>query len=130
MDLNAYHRAWMSGATEEESVQAGEEAFFENMLRSAADKKGYEMMEREAYEHEQRLIEEREVNKNDAHGDGAPNTNPSQGEGYPPGWWHCTIHLNPNTGEIHSDGDHRVRAWIQEQIRNTKELNKKEGTRK
>jgi hypothetical protein len=37
-------------------------------------------------------------------------------EGYPPNWWHCTIHLNPETGEMHSDGDHRVRQWIEERI--------------
>lgn len=37
-------------------------------------------------------------------------------EGYGPGWRHCTIHLNPETGEMHSDGDHSVRAWIEERI--------------
>ena len=40
-------------------------------------------------------------------------------EGYPEGWWHCTIHLNPETGEMHSDGDHRVRTWIQDKLANT-----------
>lgn len=40
----------------------------------------------------------------------------SRFEGYPVGWWHCTIHLNPDTGEMHSDGDHRVRTWIQNQL--------------
>jgi hypothetical protein len=39
-------------------------------------------------------------------------------EGYPEGWWHCTIHLNPETGEMHSDGDHRVRTWIQDKLAN------------
>lgn len=33
-------------------------------------------------------------------------------ETYPDGWLHATIHLNPDTGEIHSDGDHRVRFWL------------------
>jgi hypothetical protein len=41
-------------------------------------------------------------------------------EGYPKGWWHCTIHLNPETGEMHSDGDHRVRSWIQEKLANAR----------
>jgi len=39
------------------------------------------------------------------------------GEGYSSDWWHCVIHLNPKTGEMHSDGDHRVRHWIQEQFK-------------
>ena len=39
-------------------------------------------------------------------------------EGYPEGWWHCMIHLNPETGEMHSDGDHRVRTWIQDKLAN------------
>jgi hypothetical protein len=38
-------------------------------------------------------------------------------EGYPPGWQHCVIHLNPVTGEMHSDGDHRVRHWLQERLK-------------
>jgi len=37
-------------------------------------------------------------------------------ESYPAPWIHATIHLNPETGEIHSDGDHQVRHWIQEKI--------------
>jgi len=37
-------------------------------------------------------------------------------EAYPPGWKHCTIHLNPETGEMHSDGDHSVREWIQDRL--------------
>jgi hypothetical protein len=37
-------------------------------------------------------------------------------ESYPPNWKHCTIHLNPETGEMHSDGDHSVREWIQEKM--------------
>ena len=40
----------------------------------------------------------------------------SKKEGYPEDWMHCTIHLNPKTGEMHSDGDHRVRHWIQERL--------------
>ena len=27
MDLNAYHQAWLSGATESEAVKAGEDAY-------------------------------------------------------------------------------------------------------
>jgi hypothetical protein len=34
-------------------------------------------------------------------------------EGYPQNWKHCKIHLNPETGEMHSDGDHSVRRWIE-----------------
>jgi len=41
---------------------------------------------------------------------------PMTSEAYPDDWLHCTIHLNPKTGEMHSDGDHRVRHWIQEHI--------------
>jgi hypothetical protein len=37
-------------------------------------------------------------------------------EGYPAGWMHCRIHLNPATGEMHSDGDHRVRHWLRDRI--------------
>lgn len=37
-------------------------------------------------------------------------------EGYPSGWMHCKIHLNPETGEMHSDGDHRVRHWIKDRM--------------
>lgn len=37
-------------------------------------------------------------------------------EEYPKEWKHCTIHLNPQTGEIHSDGDHSVREWIQSRL--------------
>lgn len=37
-------------------------------------------------------------------------------EGYPAGWMHCKIHLNPETGEMHSDGDHRVRHWIKDRM--------------
>ena len=37
-------------------------------------------------------------------------------EGYPDGWMHCKIHLNPETGEMHSDGDHRVRHWIKNRM--------------
>lgn len=39
------------------------------------------------------------------------------GEGYPAHWKHCIIHLNPETGEMNSDGDHRVREWIEERIK-------------
>lgn len=37
-------------------------------------------------------------------------------ESYPDDWLHCTIHLNPETGEMHSDGDHQVRVWIEERL--------------
>lgn len=37
-------------------------------------------------------------------------------ESYPANWKHCIIHLNPSTGEMHSDGDHSVRNWIQERM--------------
>jgi len=38
-------------------------------------------------------------------------------EEYPNNWQHCMIHLNPETGEMHSDGDHRVRKWIQDRLK-------------
>jgi len=37
-------------------------------------------------------------------------------EGYSREWKHCLIHLNPETGEIHGDGDLTVREWLLEQI--------------
>ena len=37
-------------------------------------------------------------------------------EVYPANWKHCIIHLNPETGEMYSDGDHSVRLWILERI--------------
>lgn len=39
-----------------------------------------------------------------------------EGEGYPENWEHCVIHLNQETGEMHSDGNHFVRKWIQSQF--------------
>jgi len=39
------------------------------------------------------------------------------GECYPPDWKHCMIHLNPKTGEMHSDGDHSVRTWVEDRIK-------------
>ena len=39
------------------------------------------------------------------------------GEGYPDDWKHCLIHLHPDTGEMHSDGDHTVREWIQNKLK-------------
>lgn len=39
------------------------------------------------------------------------------GEAYPPNWKHCVIHLNPESGVMHSDGDHSVREWIENKIR-------------
>lgn len=38
-------------------------------------------------------------------------------EQYPKEWQHAIIHLNPATGEMHSDGDHRVREWLQDKIK-------------
>jgi len=37
---------------------------------------------------------------------------------------HCKIHLNPETGEMHSDGDHRVRHWIKERLGGKKVVQK------
>jgi len=37
-------------------------------------------------------------------------------EGYPSSWKHATIHLDPESGEMHSDGDHSVRHWIAERL--------------
>ena len=62
MDMNAYHIAWMSGATEAEAVRAGEDACFENQAYAAREREAYEAIEREAYEHEQRMIAEHESN--------------------------------------------------------------------
>lgn len=39
------------------------------------------------------------------------------GEGYPAHWQHCLIHLDPRTGTMHSDGDHRVRLGIERAVR-------------
>jgi len=55
--------------------------------------------------------------KNDQLDVDAPTTEFSN-EGYPKNWLHCKIHLNPETMEMHSDGDHRVRNLIQKQIGN------------
>ena len=46
-----------------------------------------------------------------------PAPSPMVSEKYPPHWQHATIHLNPDTGEMHSDGDHRVRHWIQQRLK-------------
>ena len=62
MDLNAYHKAWMSGATEAEAIRAGEDAYFENQAYATQERAAHEAMEREGYEHEQRLIAEHEAN--------------------------------------------------------------------
>ena len=40
----------------------------------------------------------------------------SKPESYPEPWIHATIHLNPITGEMHSDGNHEVRHWIKRKI--------------
>lgn len=39
------------------------------------------------------------------------------GEGYPANWLHAVIHLNPTTGDMHSDGAHAVRRWIEDKIK-------------
>ena len=41
---------------------------------------------------------------------------PEPTESYPEPWIHATIHLNPDTGEMHSDGNHAVRTWIEKRI--------------
>lgn len=38
-------------------------------------------------------------------------------ESYPTGWLHATLHLNPATGELHSDGNHDVRLWIEKRMK-------------
>ena len=40
----------------------------------------------------------------------------AQTEGYPEPWIHATIHLNPETGEMHCDGNRAVHHWILERI--------------
>lgn len=45
-----------------------------------------------------------------------PYDNESAAESYPKNWKHCMIHLDPDTGEMHSDGDHSVREWIQDRM--------------
>ncbi|MDY6893917.1 MAG: hypothetical protein SVO01_00640 [Thermotogota bacterium] len=53
------------------------------------------------------------------HPDNQKGTNKhKQSESYPEPWMNCLIYLNPETGEMHSYGDHRVREWIQSQIIN------------
>lgn len=37
----------------------------------------------------------------------------AEGEAYPEPWKTAVIHLNPDTGEMHSDGDHSVRAILE-----------------
>ena len=36
---------------------------------------------------------------------------------YPMEWKHSIIHLNPETGEMHSDGDPFVRKWIRNKLK-------------
>ena len=45
---------------------------------------------------------------------------PESKEAYPEGWKHATIHLHPATGEMHSDGDHSVREWIERALGDNK----------
>ena len=37
-------------------------------------------------------------------------------ESYPEPWMSCNIHLNPETGEMHSDGNHEVRHWLEARL--------------
>lgn len=37
-------------------------------------------------------------------------------EAYPSGWLHAVVHLNPRTGELHSDGDSGVLAHIKQRM--------------
>ena len=41
-------------------------------------------------------------------------------EGYPSHWKHARIHLDPDTGELHSEGDHSVREWIERRVADCK----------
>ena len=41
----------------------------------------------------------------------------NQRESYPENWWHVTIHLNPETGEMHGDGYYRALEWIKARIK-------------
>lgn len=51
---------------------------------------------------------------------GVGKTHESHSETYPENWKHCLIHLNPETGEMHSDGDHSVREWIEDKLHRLK----------
>ena len=51
-------------------------------------------------------------------GDGDGDCVTRHNEHYPLGWKHATIHLHPESGTMHSDGDHSVREWIQDRIKN------------
>lgn len=68
MDLNAYHRAWMSGATESEAVRAGEDAWEEKAAYEANERKYFEELERQAEEDLQRRLAESEETEPDAAG--------------------------------------------------------------
>lgn len=62
MDMNAYHKAWMSGASEAEAVRAGEDAWEETQMRNSQMQKEYEA---EAFadliaEHEAQMIKAHE----------------------------------------------------------------------
>jgi hypothetical protein len=49
------------------------------------------------------------------------NSTLNNNETYTKEWKHATIHLNPETGEIHSDGDDGfIRKWIIDKIDNSK----------
>lgn len=39
---------------------------------------------------------------------------PKLSEQYPSNFVHVTLHINPNTGKIHYDGDKRIDGWLKE----------------
>jgi hypothetical protein len=52
MDLDAYHRAWMSGSTESESVRIGEDALFDRLAHEAEERAHYDALLRAEHESE------------------------------------------------------------------------------
>lgn len=42
--------------------------------------------------------------------------NPKKGEGYPDHYMHATIHVDPQTGHMTSEGDHEVRHWLKSRM--------------
>lgn len=41
---------------------------------------------------------------------------PQKAEGYPEHYLHATIHVDPDSGHMTSDGDHEVRHWLQSRM--------------
>jgi len=64
----------------------------------------------------EKVLEERVFNLSELETGLNTSAKSKKGEGYPPNWKHCTIHLNPETGEMHSGGDHSVRDWIEKRM--------------